>query len=75
MLLLLELHGDLPDHFPDDERRLYIFGCPRKSCNKKPGSIRALRAVRRVKVEQAPRKTDEKPKEYMQEKVEAPKQD
>ncbi|KAF7171621.1 hypothetical protein CNMCM5623_003972 [Aspergillus felis] len=75
MLLLLELHGDLPDHFPDDERRLYIFGCPRKACNKKPGSIRALRAVRKLKVEQAPRKTEEKPKEDRQQKVEAPKQD
>lgn len=75
MLLLLELHGDLPAHFPDDERRLYIFGCPRKACNKKPGSIRALRAVRKLKVEQAPRKTEEKPKEDKQQKVEAPKQD
>jgi pre-rRNA-processing protein TSR4 len=48
MLLLLELHGDLPDHFPNNERRLYIFGCPRKPCNRKPGSIRAYRATRKV---------------------------
>ncbi|TPR10042.1 Ca2+ regulator and membrane fusion protein Fig1 family protein [Aspergillus niger] len=38
MLLLLELHGDLPNDFPDDERRLYIFSCPRKACNRKPGT-------------------------------------
>ncbi|KAJ5390538.1 uncharacterized protein N7496_001606 [Penicillium cataractarum] len=48
MLLLLELHGDLPDNFPNNERRLYIFGCPRKPCNRKPGSIRAYRATRKV---------------------------
>ncbi|EAW09519.1 small subunit rRNA maturation protein TSR4 [Aspergillus clavatus NRRL 1] len=75
MLLLLELHGDLPEHFPDDERRLYIFGCPKKACNKKPGSIRALRAVRKTKVEQAPRNTEEKPKEDTEKKAKAPKQD
>ncbi|CEJ56029.1 Putative PDCD2_C domain protein [Penicillium brasilianum] len=50
MLLLLELHGDLPDHFPNNERRLYIFGCPRKPCNRKPGSIRAYRATRKVRI-------------------------
>ncbi|KAJ5141431.1 uncharacterized protein N7443_010602 [Penicillium atrosanguineum] len=48
MILLLELHGDLPDHFPTDERRLYIFGCPRKPCNRKPGSVRAYRSIRKV---------------------------
>ena len=52
MLLLLELHGDLPDHFPNDERRLYMFGCPRKPCNRKPGSIRAFRATRKVSLAQ-----------------------
>ncbi|OQD76114.1 hypothetical protein PENDEC_c005G00630 [Penicillium decumbens] len=51
MLLLLELHGDLPDHFPTDERRLYLFGCPRKPCNRKPGSIRAYRSIRKVTLE------------------------
>ncbi|KAF9884046.1 hypothetical protein FE257_002331 [Aspergillus nanangensis] len=48
MNLLLELHGDLPEYFPNDERRLYIFSCPRKPCARKPGSIRALRAVRKT---------------------------
>ncbi|KAG5297321.1 PDCD2_C domain-containing protein [Histoplasma ohiense] len=50
MLLLLQLHGDLPEHFPHDERWLYIFGCPRKSCSRKPGSIRALRGVKKHKI-------------------------
>ncbi|PGG97418.1 pre-rRNA-processing protein TSR4 [Blastomyces parvus] len=50
MLLLLQLNGDLPEHFPHDERWLYIFGCPRKSCTRKNGSIRALRGVKKHKV-------------------------
>ncbi|KAL1967593.1 hypothetical protein VTN77DRAFT_3108 [Rasamsonia byssochlamydoides] len=50
MPLLLQLNGDLPEHFPDDERRLYIFGCPRKACSRKTGSIRALRGIRKLKV-------------------------
>ncbi|GKZ30423.1 hypothetical protein AbraIFM66950_009068 [Aspergillus brasiliensis] len=64
MLLLLELHGDLPNDFPDDERRLYIFSCPRKACNRKPGSIRALRATRKLKIEpqQQPPRQKEEPK-------------
>lgn len=75
MLLLLELHGDLPDHFPDNERRLYIFGCPRKPCNKKPGSIRALRATKKLKSQPVARKIEksEPPKE--EKKPEGPKQD
>ncbi|KAI9929232.1 hypothetical protein ASPWEDRAFT_104941 [Aspergillus wentii DTO 134E9] len=80
MLLLLELNGDLPEHFPNDERRLYIFGCSRKACNRKPGSIRALRATRKFKIEQ-PRKTKEaEPEKANEDKkeepaTEAPKQD
>lgn len=78
MLLLLELHGDLPDHFPNNERRLYLFGCPRKPCNRKPGSIRAYRATRKVTLDSAP----QQPKEEHQPEKEAeanepakPKQD
>ncbi|PYH41919.1 small subunit rRNA maturation protein TSR4 [Aspergillus saccharolyticus JOP 1030-1] len=81
MLLLLELHGDLPDDFPDDERRLYIFACPRKPCNRKPGSIRALRATRKLKSEPAPRPAKEEvneipteaPVEEEEEKEQKPK--
>ncbi|GAQ43149.1 hypothetical protein AtubIFM55763_002012 [Aspergillus tubingensis] len=86
MLLLLELHGDLPNDFPDDERRLYIFSCPRKACNRKPGSIRALRAVRKLKIEpqhqpprqkeeQKPEPSNEEKKEEEEKKPAAPKPD
>ncbi|EEH49038.2 uncharacterized protein PADG_05117 [Paracoccidioides brasiliensis Pb18] len=50
MPLLLQLNGDLPQHFPHDERWLYIFGCPKKACNRKPGSIRGLRSVKKHKI-------------------------
>lgn len=46
MTLLLQLNGDLPDRFPGHERRLYIFACRTKSCRRKDGSIRGIRAVR-----------------------------
>ena len=46
MALLLQLHGDLPEHFPNHERRLYLFGCRRRTCRRKNGSIRAVRGVR-----------------------------
>lgn len=46
MTLLLQLNGDLPDRFPGHERRLYIFACRAKSCRRKDGSIRGIRAVR-----------------------------
>ncbi|RMJ23310.1 PDCD2_C domain protein [Aspergillus sp. HF37] len=75
MHLLLELHGDLPEHFADHERRLYIFGCCRKTCNRKPGSIRGLRATRKVKIAQ-PEKPAEKEATAQGAEAEAkPKQD
>ncbi|KAI9776781.1 MAG: hypothetical protein M1816_005086 [Peltula sp. TS41687] len=46
MRLLLQLDGNLPDRFPGHERRLYLFACPRRTCNRKEGSIRALRGTR-----------------------------
>lgn len=61
MSLLLQLNADLPSHFPDDERRLHIFGCKRKTCRRKPGSIRALREVKRYRsARQAPARPKEK---------------
>lgn len=79
MLLLLELHGDLPDHFPNNERRLYLFGCPRKPCNRKPGSIRAYRATRKVTLDSAPTqpKEEHQPEKETEAKHEPakPKQD
>lgn len=46
LVLLLQLNGELPTRFPGHERRLYVFACRRRSCRRKDGSIRALRAVR-----------------------------
>ncbi|KAJ5616293.1 hypothetical protein N7537_001407 [Penicillium hordei] len=75
MLLLLELHGDLPDHFPTDERRLYLFGCPRKPCNRKPGSIRAFRAARKVTVGGQNKHVEAKTEDTQPAAPEKPKQD
>ncbi|KAF2466661.1 uncharacterized protein BDR25DRAFT_336466 [Lindgomyces ingoldianus] len=49
LTLLLELNGDLPDHFPGHERRLYVFSCRRKTCRRKEGSVRGMRGVRVAK--------------------------
>jgi pre-rRNA-processing protein TSR4 len=46
MNLLLQLNGDLPEKFPGHERRLYLFGCRRKTCRRKEGSVRGVRASR-----------------------------
>lgn len=78
MLLLLELDGELYEHFPDADRRLYIFSCPRKPCNRKPGSIRALRATRRHRAHQpqkAQKPEPEKEKKAEEKKDEPPKPD
>lgn len=80
MLLLLELHGDLPDDFPTDERRLYLFGCPRKPCNRKPGSIRAYRATRKVSLDGVPKQAPKREELKTEKKAEPrapqkPKQD
>ena len=48
MNLLLQLNGDLPDRFPGHERRLYIFACRRKPCQRKDGSVRGFRACRQT---------------------------
>lgn len=44
MVLLLQLNGALPE-FEGHERRLYVWTCRQKTCRRKEGSIRALRAV------------------------------
>lgn len=46
MVLLLQLHGDLPEFFPGHERRLYVLSCRRSTCRRKEGSVRAIRGVR-----------------------------
>lgn len=70
MTLLLQLNGDLPfrngiTQFLGHERRLYIWACRRKACRRKPGSVRAIRAVRVSKtLEEQDKKQieDEKPR-------------
>ncbi|KAH7409478.1 programmed cell death protein 2 [Cadophora sp. MPI-SDFR-AT-0126] len=59
MILLLQLNGDLPEHFPGHERRLYVLTCRRKTCRRKEGSVRVLRGVRIS--ESANKKKDTKP--------------
>ncbi|KAF2252380.1 hypothetical protein BU26DRAFT_479997 [Trematosphaeria pertusa] len=49
LTLLLELNGDLPEHFAGHERRLYIWSCRRKTCRRKAGSVRGIRGVRVAK--------------------------
>lgn len=61
MSLLLQLNADLPDRFPNHTRWLYIFGCLRAACNRKDGSIRAYRAVKRTK-DVTPLKTNKEEK-------------
>ncbi|KAK5942607.1 hypothetical protein PMZ80_005172 [Knufia obscura] len=54
MSLLLQLQADLQQHFPDDERRLFVWCCRKKQCSKKPGSVRAFREVRKAKTSRKP---------------------
>ena len=54
MVLLLQLHGDLPEYFSSHERRLYVFVCRRRTCRRRDGSIRAIRGIR---VSPVPEKT------------------
>lgn len=51
MNLLLQINGDLPDRYPEHERRLYIWACKRKACRRKDGSVRGFRATRQTKVQ------------------------
>ncbi|KAM5352040.1 hypothetical protein ACJ41O_004763 [Fusarium nematophilum] len=71
MALILQLNGELPERFPEHERRLYVFACRRPTCRRKEGSIRALRGVR-VWKEEAPK---EEPKEEKKEEEVKPKDD
>ncbi len=60
MSLLLQLNGDLPEYFPNDERRLHLFTCRKKPCGRKTGSIRAIREVRKHKAEGPTQSKEEK---------------
>ncbi|OAA82005.1 PDCD2 domain protein [Akanthomyces lecanii RCEF 1005] len=46
MVMLLQLNGELPERFPNHDRRIYVFACRRSSCSRREGSIRAIRGVR-----------------------------
>jgi len=72
--LLLQLNADLLQHFPHDQRRLHVFGCRKKQCSKKPGSIRALREVKKGKTT---RRSEKQPNQASPAAVAAdgPKQD
>ncbi|KAM0230998.1 hypothetical protein ACHAPO_008827 [Fusarium lateritium] len=67
MALILQLNGELPERFPEHERRLFVFACRRQTCRRKEGSIRALRSVRVWK--------EDKPKEEKKVEEEKPKND
>ncbi|KAF2198909.1 hypothetical protein GQ43DRAFT_377514 [Delitschia confertaspora ATCC 74209] len=79
LTLLLELNGDLPDHFPGHERRLYILACRRKACRRKEGSVRGIRGVRVSKLAEpaktqgktasAPKQEENKPKPQLGESL------
>ncbi|KAI0905131.1 programmed cell death protein 2 [Ustulina deusta] len=74
MVLLLQLNAELPDRFPGHERRLYVFACPKKSCRRRDGSIRALRSLRVAPGSKAaPLNSDKKKKEEKPRPKEEPK--
>ena len=75
MSLLLQLNGDLPEHFPNDERRLYIFTCRRKACTRKSGSVRALREVRKTRADKPARDQKAKGKTTQQSQTQPPQED
>ena len=65
MVLLLQLNAELPDHFPDHARRLYLFACRRAACQQKEGCVRAVRGVCAFAAQDAgiPKEGEEKPRE------------
>ena len=65
----MQLNSDLPDKFPGHERRVYLFGCRKKACRRKDGSVRGIRTTRisavtqdKAASEQSPPPTEEQPK-------------
>lgn len=61
MTLLLQLNGELPDRFPNHDRRIYVFACRRNTCRRQEGSIRAIRGVRRWKEDEIMADKEEEP--------------
>ena len=54
MTLLLQLHADLPEQFPGHERRLFVFICNRRTCRRKPDSVRVIRNTRHLQGQTEP---------------------
>ncbi|KAK5014345.1 hypothetical protein LTR60_003401, partial [Cryomyces antarcticus] len=71
MSLLLQLNGDMPEHFPGHERRLYLFGCQRRTCRRKQGSVRGFRAVRLSKTQEQERTQETRPSEPQETQIQA----
>lgn len=59
--LLLQLHADLGSHFPNDDRRLHVLCCRKKSCSRNIGSVRAFREVRKPAARAKPIANDSSP--------------
>lgn len=45
----------MPDKFPGHERRVYLFGCRKRGCRRKEGSIRGIRSTRITKTSSQPK--------------------
>ncbi|KAF2155186.1 hypothetical protein K461DRAFT_238650 [Myriangium duriaei CBS 260.36] len=75
LTLLLELNGDLPERFPGHERRLYLWGCRRKACRRKEGSVRGIRATRASKLPPLPAQAPTSEKPIQSSSPQQPKQD
>lgn len=45
MVLLVQINGCLPEIFPGHDRRLYLWICRKNICQRKDGSVRALRGL------------------------------
>ncbi|KAK4957751.1 hypothetical protein LTR66_007265 [Elasticomyces elasticus] len=58
MSLLLQLNGDMPERFPSHERRLYLFTCRRRTCRRKEGSVRGVRATRASRIPETERQKE-----------------
>ncbi|KAH7212486.1 programmed cell death protein 2 [Fusarium oxysporum] len=72
MALILQLNGELPERFPEHERRIYVFACRRQTCRRKDGSIRALRGLRVWKEEASKEPNEEKKVEEEKPKNDGP---
>ena len=73
MALLLQLNAELPERFPNHDRRIYVFACRRNTCRRKDGSIRAIRGVRIWKEDESKIETEKPAQEEVKPEPEKPK--